>query len=61
MNTDAITIENPHNLVATLFGVPEDDLTIDSPDVAIYDSGFVAIPKRWIAWEVNPREGQAKG
>jgi hypothetical protein len=40
-------VENPHNLVATPFGVPEDDLTKDipPPDVAIYDSGFVAIPQ----------------
>jgi hypothetical protein len=54
-------VDNPHNLVATPFGVPEDDLTIDIPDVAIYDRGFVAIPQAVDCLGSEPREGQAKG
>jgi hypothetical protein len=38
-------VDNPRNLIATLFGVPEDDLPIDIPDVATYDAVFEAIQK----------------
>jgi hypothetical protein len=49
-------------VLATLFGIPTNDLPADVPELATQRLHELACsdPKRWIAWEVNPERGRQK-